>query len=480
MTRNQLPYNLINPMDRQHLEYKKVLIMGLGLHGGGLASARFFLNAGAKVVITDLKSEKELDSSIKKIRAVKSPFQPRYVLGRHRRSDFKNVDIVIRNPAVPDDSSYLEIARKHGIPVHTDVSFFMMTLHRLNLNVKGLACAPTSIGITGTKGKSSTASLLHHVLLHCGKKALLAGNIRKSPLDFVKLKNSKFQIPNSKFIILELSSWHLESLNEHKLSPRIAMITNILPDHLNRYKNFNEYVKAKSYIFKHQKKEDILLLNKRDEVSRKFIGKIHSRLIWYSIDANRSLKSSPTTFLHSDSICAVSVVCDYLRLNKKSVQKIILSFKGLEGRLELAATIKGVSYFNDTCATQPDATIFGMQKLINQRPKIGNLALIAGGSDKNLNYTNLAKAIKKYCNYAIIYKGANSDTASDKIIEELQKINYTLVIVKKTLADCVKTAASWTKKGDAVLFSPAASSFGKFKHEFDRGDQFKKSVNALK
>jgi UDP-N-acetylmuramoylalanine--D-glutamate ligase len=450
--------------------------MGLGMHGGGLASARFFMRAGAKVIITDLKSEKELSYSIKKIRAIKSFFQPRYVLGKHRASDFKTADIVIRNPAVPEDSSYLKIARKQGIPVHTDVSFFMRLLKTLSEERIEI---PTIIGITGTKGKSTTASLLHHVLSYCGKQTLLAGNIRKSPLDFLIIKPTHYKLHTTNYIILELSSWHLESLNEHKLAPHIALITNILPDHLNRYKNFNAYKKAKACIFRHQLKNDIVFLNKNDTISRTTLWTaVKSRLLWFGNEGKADINKS--LFLHSDSISAVKKVCGYLRLNKKSVQKGILKFKGLEGRLELIATIKGVTYYNDTCATQPDATIFGIGKIFNQRPKIGNLVLIAGGSDKNLQYASLAKAIKKYCSYTFIYKGANTDTASDKIIDELQKVAYKNVAVKSTLSACVQTAASRAKKGDIVLFSPAASSFGKFKHEFDRGDIFKKSVNALK
>ena len=295
--------------------------MGLGLHGGGVASARFFALAGARVLVTDLKTKPELASSLKKLAQYKNIT---YALGKHRKTDFTRADLIIRNPAVPNDSEYLKIARDRGTLVHTDVSLFLQLLRQIKK-------PPVVIGITGTKGKSTTAALLHHVLIKAGKKVMLAGNIRKSPLDFIKIKNESLVIGIWDLVILELSSWHLESLDEHKLSPQIALITNILPDHLNRYSKFEEYAKTKFLISAYQTKHDALFLNKNDSVSRSYrknkkIGKI----IEFT---EKSIKNTRAS-LHPVSIGAVLAIARYLKVNKKLVQKAITAFPGLESRLE--------------------------------------------------------------------------------------------------------------------------------------------------
>jgi UDP-N-acetylmuramoylalanine--D-glutamate ligase len=429
------------------------------------------MRAGSRVLITDLKTKKELAQSIavieKETKKNKLP-APQWILGKHRAADFISANLVIRNPAVPHNSPLLERARKRNIPVHTDVSFFFSLLK----SRAAILPQPLTIGVTGTKGKSTTAALLYHVLQDCRKKTLLAGNIRKSPLDYVT--NDHVQSINSEYLVLELSSFHLESLNEHKLSPNAAIITNILPDHLNRYKNFNEYVKTKTCIFKHQKRGDIVFLNKDDAMSRK-IGKQHeygktSKVIWF-----QNSSRSHTGLIHGDNLSAVQAVSEYIGLNKKDVRSAIKSFKGLEGRLEPVARIGGIDYYNDTCATQAEATIFG----ISQIAKKQNVILIAGGSDKNLSYESLAATIKRQCKYAIIYKGVPADTASDKLVAALEAVGYRNFCIKNSLAQCAHAARARAKKGDAVLFSPAASSFGKFQHEFDRGEQFKKAVRRI-
>ena len=440
------------------LQNNRVLIMGLGLHGGGVASARFFALAGARVLVTDLKTKPELASSLKKLAQYKNIT---YVLGKHRKTDFTRADLIIRNPAVPNDSEYLKIARDRGTLVRTDVSLFLQLLRQIKK-------PPVVIGITGTKGKSTTAALLHHVLIKAGKKVMLAGNIRKSPLDFIKIKNESLVIGIWDLVILELSSWHLESLDEHKLSPQIALITNILPDHLNRYSKFEEYAKTKFLISAYQTKHDALFLNKNDSVSRSYrknkkIGKI----IEFT---EKSIKNTRAS-LHPVSIGAVLAIARYLKVNKKLVQKAITVFPGLEGRLEYAGKVHGVRYYNDSCATQPDAAIFAIEKVKNSANTKGNLILIAGGQDKNLNYAKLALCITRHVHTSILFQGS----ASDKIFAELKKIDGETRCLNniRSMKEAVALAKKYAKSGDVVLLSPGAASFGLFNHEFDRGEQFR-------
>ncbi len=199
---------------------KKVIIFGLGLLGGGVGAARFFARAGAKVTVTDIKKREQLKESIEKLKK----FKINFVLGKHRKEDFLNTDIVIKGPGVPSNSPYLEIARKNNVLIETDIGIFFQL------------CKVPIIGITGSKGKSTTAALTYNVLKTKYKNTLLGGNIGISVLDLVN------KIKKNSLIVLELSSWQLEGLLSCKKSPHVAVITNIFPEHLNRYKNFNEYI----------------------------------------------------------------------------------------------------------------------------------------------------------------------------------------------------------------------------------------------
>jgi len=240
---------------------KKITIMGLGLHGGGLAVTKFLARMGAKITVTDLKNEKQLKPSIERLKA----FRIKYVLGQHRLSDFQKADLIIQNPGVRRDSIYLKAARKNKIPIETDLSLFLK-----------LCLAKNIIGITGTKGKSTTTALIYKILKKFRADSVLGGNIRISPLEF--LKKIKKETP----VVLELSSWQLEGLAEHKLSPNFAVITNVLIDHLNTYKGFNDYRQAKELIFKFQKANDVLVLNKDNKETKAMAQKSKSRIFWFS------------------------------------------------------------------------------------------------------------------------------------------------------------------------------------------------------
>ena len=211
---------------------KKITVMGLGLHGGGIGTVRFLSEIGAQVVVTDLKSKEELAPSLKKLAGLKNVT---YVLGQHWPEDFKKVDMVIKTPPVPWTNKYIKMALESNVSVEIDSSLFFKF------------CRNLIIGVTGTKGKTTTAHLIYKILEAAGISAVEVGVSQISVLD--KLKDLK----KDSVVVFELSSWRLSALGKHKLSPQIAVITNLFPDHLNRYKNFREYVRAKEIIFKYQK-----------------------------------------------------------------------------------------------------------------------------------------------------------------------------------------------------------------------------------
>jgi len=404
---------------------KRVVVMGLGLHGGGVGTARFFLDQGAKVLITDLKTKTQLKDSVASLPRL-SLGRLTMVLGRHREEDFVNADLIIKNPDVSSNSPFLKIARKNNIPIKSDIQIFFDF------------CPAEIIGITGTKGKSTVASLLFEILK---KKyhTVLAGNIGVSPLEFLD------KIKGESKVILELSSFILEDLQK---SPHIAIITNFFPDHLNRYRNFSEYVEAKKTIFKYQDKNDFLIIN---EELKKFSRGAKSKI--YYFDGNNE--------------SAVIATAKLLRVPNKEIQRVISVFKGVPHRQEFVADKKGVKYFNDTAATNPGAVKYTLDRF-----KDSKIILIAGGEDKKLNYRALAKDIGESVEHLILLPGS----ASDLIERDLKKFSIHRV---KSMKGAVKKAFKLAERGGIVILSPGAASFNLFKNEFDRGEQFKKAVKGL-
>jgi len=455
---------------------KKVLVMGLGLLGGGVGVAKFFYRQGAEVLVTDLKTKRQLKESVDKLKGLSIEF----VLGKHRQEDFINTDLVIKNPGVPRDSFYLKIAKKHKIPIKDDVSIFFDL------------CPAPIIGVTGTKGKSTVATLIYLLLKKKYPNTILAGNIGVSPLEVLPKIREKTKV------VLELSSFELEDL---KKSPHIAVITTLFPDHLNRYKNFREYVAAKKSIFKYQKKNDILLLNYNNLEVRKLASEAPSKVYFFTpLEVTKTKKKHkvlrPLTGFKDSNVSAALAVVKIFKISKKDIKKVLSNFKGVPNRQELIATKKGVRYINDTTATTPQSAILAIRTFKQRFPK-SRIILIAGGLDKNLNYKNLAEEIKRNVNSLVLLPG----TASDKIKKELGSLKKEPSSFK-SMKEAVKKAVSLAQKGDIILFSPGAASFtphfqkrkkggtlsiqkesggfNLFKNEFDRGEQFVKCVKRLR
>jgi len=476
---------------------KKITVMGIGLHGGGVGVIKFLHAAGAKILATDLRPETELKESME---ALKNLSGVEYVLGQHREEDFINADMIIKNPAVPDDSKFLTIAKEHKIPIETDIGIFFEL------------CPGTIIGVTGSRGKSTTASLIYEFLKIKYPDTILAGNIRTSVLE--KLN----EIRETTLVVLELSSWQLNGLAAHKKSPQIAVLTNIMADHLNRYKSMTDYIADKKIIFKFQKPKDFLILNYDDETLRSFATETESKVYYFSA-ANSETMINPENLPKAEqeprigaylvngkiffgaakekiieaahikllgrhniaNILAAVTVARLYDVAASYLKKALKEFSGLEGRIQFIQEIKGVKYFNDTTATIPEATIAAIEALSeNYSLKPENLILIAGGADKNLNFAELAKTIVQKTKGVVLLKG----TATKKLEPEIKKLLLTEKLgmpIKKfdNMQKAVLFASKNAKKGDIILLSPGCASFGLFRHEFERGEKFNQAVAAL-
>ena len=437
------------------LKNKKVLVMGLGIHGGGIGVARYLIANGAKVKITDLKTKSELAPSLKKLQ--KLPIK--YVLGKHRKKDFLETDIVVRNPAVPNNSPYLAIAKKAGVPIEMETSLFFRECPSKNI-----------IGITGTKGKTTTTLLVEKILKAAGHNTVIGGNLCISILELLP------KIKEKTYVVLELSSWQLEGLTICQKSPHIALITNIHPDHLNRYKSMNEYIKAKNLIFKYQKEKDYAILNKDNKLSQKLKSKIRSQLLFFTKNnlPPQIQKLIKIPGKHNlENTAAATRIGQLLDIPLSTIESAIRNFGGSAHRLEFVSKINKIKFYNDSAATNPIAAKAAIN-CFNQ-----SLVWILGGADKNLDYQSLIKtaSLKKNITAAILLKG----TATAKIINTFKKNNVSFPVLGPfgSLKRAVKKAFIIAKPQGVVLLSPACASFGMFKNEFDRGERFKKIIANL-
>jgi len=464
----------------EDLKNKRITIMGLGLNQGGLGIARFLAKAGAKILVTDLKTKEELEPSLEKLK----DFNIKYILGRHREEDFINTDMVIQNPAVPHSSKYLKIAQKHKIPIKTDLDLFFQ-----------LCPSQKIIAIAGTKGKSTVSQLIYHIFKEAQKDTILAGNICISVLDILEKINPQT------WVILEISTWQMEGIKDRKFRPQNGVLTNILPDHLDRYPNYKEYARSEKLIFKYQSPNDNLVVNYDNEETIKIKKETGLPIYWFS--AKEKIKPGcylendklvfqsgeyKTTFakisdLHLpgthnlENILAASTVGFIHNIPAKIILKALKNFPGVPYRLEFIGEFKGIKFYNDTCATTPEATLAALESFPEQP-----IILILGGKDKKLNYENFAKAIgqNKKVKKIILLQHSAYD-ASQKILSVLKKhLDSEKIIQTSNLKVGVETAIQQAQQNDLILLSPAAASFGMFKNEFDRGDQFNKIVKNLK
>lgn len=487
---------------------KKVVIMGLGLHGGGLAAAQWFFKHGARVCVTDIKTADQLRVSIGKLQSFSEEyaqtrtaglFHPiEYVLGGHRTEDFRSADLIIQNPGVPSNSEYIGIARSAHIPIENEVSFFFL----LTPNIR-------KIGVTGTKGKSTTTMLIYEILkrqypdMFVVGVATPQGSIGYFEIldDILEQQEKKSDSP----IVMELSSWQLEFLEPHQLSPHIAVITNIMADHLNRYAGMEQYSDAKKNIYLFQKDSDVVILNYDNAATRR-IGEegVPARRLYFTCsdysamvgafikkekdgadmivitDGERYEQFCPTSIvtLPGDhmvqNILAALLVAHEYGIPSPIACRAVHEFKGMQGRLEYIGECKGRTFYNDTTATTPDACNAALRALDPNGRR--NIILIAGGADKNLSFDPLVPLLEKTVFSIILLSG----TATPNLASAIMKSNFSgHVDMANSMKEAVSKAWQYSREGDSIVLSPACASYGMFIHEFDRGSQFINEIQHL-
>ncbi len=432
-----------------------VLIQGLGLNQGGIGAASYFAQKGRQVLVTDLKSIKELQPSVK---ALEKFDNIRFVLGKHREKDFTNAKLIISSPVVPPGSKYVQLAREKDIPVYCPMSYFFK--HK-----QGMV-----IGITGTRGKSTTASLIYQILNKNGQDVYLGGNIGRSVLDFLD------DLSENSISVLEISSFMLEWLAKIKISPEIAVLTNIYSDHLNWHGSLEKYIQAKKQVFKYQDKKDVAFLNLYKPEIKKLKSQIPGKFRdFYKEEVD--FQELNLDILHSlygehnqENIKAVFAVSRYLGVKDKLIKDAVKNYQGLYGRQMYFGEVKGVKIINDTCATIPEAVIAAIKRFQDYP-----LVLLTGGKDKGVSYQQLAEIINKdQLKYVFILGGSGGE----KLKKELKKIGFSRFLEVDSLEVGVSQAMNIAGNGDVFLFSPGGSSFERFANEFERGRRFDELVRA--
>jgi UDP-N-acetylmuramoylalanine--D-glutamate ligase len=447
---------------RGYFRNKKVTVMGLGLLGRGVGDIRFLASERAEIIVTDLKTKEELAASLE---ALKGFENITYVLGEHRLEDFCDRDFILKAASVPIDSPYILEARKNNIPIEMSAALFASLTFAM------------IIGVTGTRGKSTTTHLLYEILKKGlpDKKIFLGGNIKGvSTLEFLA------ETHEGDIAVLELDSWQLQGFGEGKISPHLAVFTTFFPDHLNYYKgNLDAYFEDKINIFKFQTEDDVLVLGGQvaSLVKEKYDGSIRSTVLEVHSDALPQAWKVPIPGLHNRYNAALAMqAAKYLGVGLTIIRDTIEHFRGVPGRLEFIREYNEVKIYNDTTATTPEATLAGL-RAFGLDPTI---VLIFGGSDKGLEMGHLFMDMPNYVRGVVTLPG----TGTDRIKNELQKLTAENSAIKvleaSNMEDAVHQAVSLSRRGENIVLSPGFASFGQFKNEFDRGDQFAAIVAGLK
>ena len=424
---------------------KRITLMGLGLLGRGVGDAEFLAQCGAHVHATDLKTSEELSSSVEYLRRYPNIT---YRLGEHVTEDFTECDMVIKAAGVPLNSPYIAAAREKNIPVYMTGALFAKFAREAGIRL---------IGVTGTRGKSTITHMIFHTLNRAGTKVHLGGNVRgRSTL--AKIEG----VRAGDVAVLELDSWQLQGFGDLKMSPNIAVFSNMMPDHLNYYPDMQTYFEDKTHIYRYQEEGDSLFVEASIAQLVADTRPPVTAIIPPPIPSDWQLRVMGEHNRVNASLAAAA--CRARGLSEAEIQDGLQTFAGVEGRFQLVRELNGIKIINDNNATTPTATLAALSSVTFEKT-----ILIMGGSDKGLELKDLCAAAAR-CKKIILLAG----TGTDRIQSDLPQAT-----VVTTLAEAVTNAREAAVEGDTILFSPAFASFGMFKNEYDRNDQFLGIVQSL-
>ncbi len=452
------------------LKNQKVAVIGLGVSNMPLLD--YLHEKEANITVFDDKDEEKISKDI--IKKIEN-YEIKAFFGKESLNNLKGFELIFRSPSCLPTKAELISEKERGAIITTEIEQL----------IKMAPCK--IIGITGSDGKTTTTTLTYEILKNAGYNVYLGGNIG-IPL-FTKLN----EIKPDDIIVLELSSFQLMGM---EVSPDISAITNITPNHLNVHKNYEEYIEAKKNIFKNQKDTGVLVLNADNKLTNDCQNEANGEVILFSskqkldygfiVDNGIIKECDDGIRRHLVSINEIKLkgihnlenICTALALTKNLVDTdkaidIIKNFSGVQHRLEFVRSINGVDWYNDSASTSPTRGISALNSFDKE------IVLIAGGADKNLDYTPLAKPIVEKVKCLILI-GQTAMKIFDAVKNELETENKELDIhFCETFKQSLELAKRVAKQGQVVLFSPASTSFDMFKDMYDRGNQFREEVNKL-
>jgi UDP-N-acetylmuramoylalanine--D-glutamate ligase len=491
---------------------KRVVVMGLGLHGGGQAVTQWLYAHGARVCVTDLKKEEDLRSSVYAVQGFckefslyhpeKKVYPIEWMLGEHQSEYMARADLIIQNPGVPFDSPYLSPARSMGVPIENELTLFL-----------SLTKKTPSIAVTGTRGKSTTVALIHAMLNVSFSHAMrigiagVGGESFFSVIDDVLAREEQGIFDP---IVMEVSSYQLELFSKDSRAPHIAVVTNVLSDHLNRHDTLEKYACIKEHIVRFQSEGDYAIFN-YDNAQTHAMGKRYCGGVrwWFS---RVHIFDGPGAFLLSganndlgdralcvqdahgnretlcfakecalkgehalENILAAVSAARCAGALTHDIVNAIKTYNGLPSRQEEISSFQERTWINDTAATSPDAVIAALN--VFGQENVPRIILIAGGADKELDFTDLASHIARFVKSIIFLSG----TATPRFADAVHKAGFVGVVhFANTMHNAVQYAWKMSQPGDIILLSPGCASFGMFVHEFDRGNQFIFEVELIR
>lgn len=449
---------------------KKVAILGFGVEG--LSSAKFLQKKGALIWILDKKKKEHLDQEML---AEAQALAPTFILGENYLDDLSQFDVIVRSPGVRRNSEELLAAEKAGVIITSQIKLFFDY------------CPSKIIGVTGTKGKGTTSSLIYEMFKHAGRDVYLGGNIGLPPLEFID------KLTGSSWVVLELSSFQLQDLTK---SPHIGVMLMVTSEHLDHHATVEEYVDAKRNLLRFQTPDDFAVINRdypasnesdietlgqlfyvsrereTDEACFAFGGKVIIRRKGNDEVIVETSELALPGKHNLENVCAATMAAKLAGVSIKDIVPVLKSFTGLEHRLELVAEVNGVKYYDDSFSTTPETAVAAIEAFTE--PEI----LILGGSSKNSDFTTLGKAVRTAENIKAII-GVGEEWY--RIKEEIGTVSSSVLLIEgaTSMQQIVQAAAKIAKKGDVVLLSPACASFDMFKNYKERGNSFKAVVRAL-
>ncbi len=418
---------------------KKIAILGFGREGRVLF--KFLRKEGvstSQITLCD-KSLIEVQGCVTQI-------------GEHYLKNLEQFDLVFKSPGIPTKLPEIQRALRRGVVLSSPTNLFFDL------------CKGTIIGVTGTKGKGTTSTMLYTILRSAKKRAFLLGNIGRPALEHVG------KIQNGDLVVMELSSFQLQHL---KKSPHVAIVLDVTQDHLDHHKSVKEYRNAKANIVRYQKRRDVAILDKDSVITRSFARYAGGKICYFGAKETMGIASSDLAVpgLHNlKNASAAALAARHLGVSRKIILKGLKKFKGNEHRLEFVAKKDGVRFYNDSAATNPDSTIAALRAFTG--PKV----LIVGGKNKGFSYRKLAGEIIKNDTRGVVLLGETRELLFTELKRLRDREFLKKVFMATTLLEAVAHARGVARSGDVVLYSPAAASFDMFRDYDERGKCFKKLV----